>query len=137
MVTVCRIDLRCCCFFKSFSLPSIDAEHGDVFTWGYGILGLGPSVDYAKKPTRIPPTLFGKNEMNPNSRVMSISCGISHMAAINSDNDLFMWGRNKFGCLGLGHRDDQFFPLKTAVGAKVLKVTCGVDHSMALCKAFI
>lgn len=59
------------------------------------------------------------------------------MVAINSDNDLFSWGRNKFGCLGLGHDKDQFFPYKTLVGAKVQKVKCGVDHSIALCKTFI
>lgn len=112
-------------------------EDSNVFIWGYGILGLGPRVDYAKVPTLIPPTLFGKNEFNPESRVTSISCGISHMAAINSDDDLFMWGRNKFGCLGLGHKDDQLFPFKAAVGAKVLKVGCGVDHSVALCKPFM
>ncbi|KAG4070917.1 hypothetical protein HA402_011143 [Bradysia odoriphaga] len=112
-------------------------ENGNVFVWGYGILGLGPKVDYVKEPYRIPPTLFGRNEMSPDSRVTSISCGISHMAAINSDNDLYMWGRNKLGCLGLGHKDDQFFPLKIAVTAKVLKVSCGVDHTLALCKPFI
>lgn len=75
--------------------------------------------------------------MNPESRVTSICCGVSHMAAINSDNDLFMWGRNKFGCLGLGHTDDQFFPFKVSVAAKVFKVSCSVDHSLALCKPFI
>lgn len=112
-------------------------ENGDVFTWGYGILGLGPKVEYLEKPTRIPATLFGRNEMSPESRVTSIACGINHMAAINSDNDVYMWGRNKLGCLGLGHTDDKYFPLKTSITAKVLKVSCGVDHSLALCKAFI
>lgn len=121
---------------REFILPNF-SEYGDVFVWGYGILGLGPSVDYVKKPTLIPPTLFGKNELNPDCRVTSIACGISHMAAINSDDDLYMWGRNKLGCLGLGHTKDQFFPFKTSIGAKVFKVRCGVDHSLALCKPFI
>lgn len=112
-------------------------ESGDVFVWGFGILGLGPQVDYCKQATLIPPTLFGRNPFNPSNRVLSISCGLYHLSAINSDNDLFMWGRNKFGCLGLGHVKDQFFPYKALVGAKVHRVACGVDHTIALCKSFV
>lgn len=112
-------------------------EAGDMFVWGFGILGLGPEVDHIKSPTLIPPTLFGKNAFNSASRVLSIKAGLTHLAAINSDNDLFMWGRNKFGCLGLGHIKDQFFPYKALVGAKVERVFCGFDHTIALCKSFI
>lgn len=112
-------------------------EAGDVFVWGFGILGLGPQVEHLKQPTLIPPTLFGRNAFNLNNRVTSITSGMNHLAAINAENDLFMWGRNKFGCLGLGHQKDQFFPYKTLVGAKVERVACGVDHNIALCKSFI
>ena len=112
-------------------------ESGDVFVWGFGLLGLGPNVDYCKQPTLIPPTLFGRNPFNPENRVISINCGLNHLVAINTDNDLFTWGRNKFGCLGLGHEKDQFFPYKALVGAKVERVSCGVDHTLALCKSFI
>jgi alpha-tubulin suppressor-like RCC1 family protein len=119
----------------SFSMVMND--EGNVFVWGYGLLGFGPNVDFCKEPKLIPPTLFGRNSFNPENRVISINCGLYHMAAINSDNDLFMWGRNKFGCLGIGHDNDQYFPFKSLVGAKVHRVFCGVDHSIALCKLFI
>lgn len=112
-------------------------ENGDVFVWGYGLLGFGPNVEQLKIPKQIPATLFGRNEFNPNLRVTSIYSGISHIGAINDEDDLFMWGRNKFGCLGLGHKNDQYFPFKTVVGAKVYKISCGVDHTLALCKPFI
>lgn len=112
-------------------------DQGEVFVWGYGILGLGPSVEHRLKPTRIPSTLFGRNDFSPNSRITSIYSGISHMAAINSENDLYVWGKNKFACLGLGHENDQYFPFKASISAKVLKVSCGVDHTIALCKGFI
>lgn len=59
------------------------------------------------------------------------------MGAINSEHDLFMWGKNKYGCLGLGHKNDQFFPYKASVGAKVQKIACGADHTIAICKPFI
>lgn len=112
-------------------------EHGNVFVWGYGLLGLGPIVEYVRTPTVIPHTLFGCNELNPKSKVTSISCGANYMAAINDQNDLFIWGKNKFGALGLGHENDQYFPLKVSIGAQPLKLCCGFDHSVAYCKPFL
>lgn len=112
-------------------------DEGDVFTWGFGALGFGPNIEQSSIPKKIMPSLFGHSEFSKNCRVISITCGIFHMAAINSDGDLFMWGKNKFGHLGLGHTKDQYFPFKTAVNAKILKVSCGVDHNLAICKPFI
>ncbi|XP_067008826.2 RCC1-like G exchanging factor-like protein [Anabrus simplex] len=119
----------------SFCLVVNDA--GDVFVWGYGILGKGPNVDQSNKPTHIPSTLFGRNEFEPDTKVVSVSAGLSHLSAVTNHGTLYTWGRNRDGCLGLGHTKDQFFPLKVAVGARVLKVSCGVDHTVALCQPFV
>ncbi|ETN61051.1 regulator of chromosome condensation [Anopheles darlingi] len=112
-------------------------ENGDVFAWGYGILGFGPNVQHQPAPTLIPPTLFGRNEFAPNTRVVAIACGVTHSAAINDQHDLYMWGHNRYACLGLGHKNDQYFPFKVAINASVLKITCGVDHTIALCRGFV
>ncbi|XP_043277247.1 RCC1-like G exchanging factor-like protein [Venturia canescens] len=110
---------------------------GNVYVWGYGILGFGPEVLTVDKPTLIPPTLFGANPYDKNLKVSKICCGISHLGAVTNTGDLYMWGRNKFGFLGLGNRNDQFFPLKVAIGAQVKIVACRVDHTVTLCKPFI
>lgn len=47
-------------------------ENHQVIVWGYGILGVGPNVDYAKEPVIIPTQLFGRNEFNPDSQVMAV-----------------------------------------------------------------
>lgn len=112
-------------------------EEGLIYTWGYGILGFGPYVQQTSKPEQLLPPLFGSNDFADKVTVVSIGCGVFHMGAINSNGDLFMWGKNRFSCLGLGHKKDQFFPFKTAVNAKVLKVGFGVDHTIALCKGFV
>ncbi|XP_055603443.1 RCC1-like G exchanging factor-like protein [Uranotaenia lowii] len=112
-------------------------ENGDVFIWGYGILGFGPEVRHQATPKQIPATLFGRNDFNPNLKVRSICAGLTHCGAINEQDDLYMWGHNRYGCLGFGHKKDQLFPFKVAVSARVMKVSCGVDHSVALCKAFV
>ncbi|GBP51740.1 RCC1-like G exchanging factor-like protein [Eumeta japonica] len=112
-------------------------DHGDVFVWGFGLLGLGPNVQYAKSPKQIPPPMFGRNEFNPESMVVKVACGVGHLAAITNNGDLYTWGRNRHGCLGLGNAKDQQFPLKVSIGAHALKVQCSVDHTLALCKPFV
>ncbi|XP_071440814.1 RCC1-like G exchanging factor-like protein [Hetaerina americana] len=109
---------------------------GEVFVWGYGLLGLGPSADYSQKPLQIPPTLFGAGVFQETPKVEKVAAGLSYSVAILSNGDMYSWGHNTQGCLGLGHRKDQPFPLKVAVGAEVIKVSCGVDHLLALCRPF-
>lgn len=83
-----------------------------MFSWGYGLLGTGPVAELSRNPIHIPDTLFGKNDYQSDSTVIDITCGLYHSAAITNHGDLFIWGRNKNGCLGLGRPEDQFFPLK-------------------------
>ncbi|OAD54859.1 Williams-Beuren syndrome chromosomal region 16 protein like protein [Eufriesea mexicana] len=85
---------------------------GDVYVWGYGILGLGPEVQKVLQPTLIPSVLFGNNAYQKNTKVIKIYCGMSHLAAVINTGDMYMWGCNKFGSLGLGDCKDQYFPLK-------------------------
>lgn len=112
-------------------------ENRDLFAWGFGILGAGPEVQQSFKPVRIPETLFGKNAFSPDSRIEAIQCGVSHSVAITNYGDIFLWGRNRNGCLGLGNDKDQYFPLKVCIGAAVKKVSCGIDHTVAVCQPFI
>lgn len=112
-------------------------SEGDVYVWGYGILGFGPEVKRVLQPTLLAPVLFGRNAYEKNAKVIKIFCGTSHLAALTNLGDLYMWGCNKFGSLGLGHTKDQYFPLKVNIGAQVRKVACGVDHTVTLCKPFI
>ncbi|KAL1140993.1 hypothetical protein AAG570_000919 [Ranatra chinensis] len=111
-------------------------ECGDVFVWGYGILGVGPRIEMSGKPLQIPPTLFGRNEFQPETRVISVSCGLTHFMAINNHHNLYSWGRNRAGCLGIGHTRDQYFPYKVALSAHALSVSCGMDHTMVICRPF-
>lgn len=107
-----------------------------VFVWGFGILGKGPDMNRSREPTPIPPILFGRNQYNPETQVKSVYGGVFHMAAITSEGNLYTWGKNKWGQLGLGHIKDQYFPLQVSVGAAVKRVSCGVDHMVALCTPY-
>lgn len=61
-----------------------NAEEGNVFVWGYGILGKGPNLIETAVPEMIPPSLFGWSDFNPDIRVTHVHCGLSHFAALTS-----------------------------------------------------
>lgn len=83
-----------------------------MYVWGFGILGKGPKAQKSLTPTEIPPILFGRNDFQPTSKVVEVACGLHHLMAVTNTGDLYSWGHNRGGCLGLGHDDDQFFPMK-------------------------
>lgn len=111
-------------------------ENGEVFTWGYGILGLGPNVQATTIPTKLPSPLFGANEIDAGKKVVNLKCGVYSFAAITNRGDLYMWGKNKFGNLGFANKKDQFFPWRVCVPSEVLDVWCGVDHTVVRCVSF-
>lgn len=119
------------------TISMILTEKNEVYVWGFGILGKGIECNHSEIPSVIPCTLFGQNQFNPHVKVTSINCGVTTLAAITNIGDLYIWGKNSAGQLGLGHNLDQYYPLKVSIGAKVLKVFCGIDHTMALCRPFI
>ncbi|XP_043910067.1 RCC1-like G exchanging factor-like protein [Protopterus annectens] len=112
-------------------------DKGHVFVWGYGILGKGPDLSESRTPEMIPPTLFGQTEYSPNIRVSRIRCGLNHFAAVNDKGELFAWGKNVRGCLGIGRTEDQYFPWRVTVPGQVVDVACGVDHMVALAKSLV
>lgn len=111
-------------------------ENGEVFVWGFGLLGLGPKVEHCEHPTKIPDVLFGRNDFSPDNRVTAIYAGFSHFGAVTSSQTLYMWGENRSACLGVRHENNQLFPFQVAIGGLVQKIECGVDHTVAYCKPF-
>ena len=58
------------------------SDRGQVFVWGYGILGKGPELGHSDVPTMIPEPLFGRNEVQPDTTVVDIECGLGHFVAL-------------------------------------------------------
>ncbi|KAL0480416.1 E3 ubiquitin-protein ligase HERC [Acrasis kona] len=84
------------------SAAAVDKD-GRVFTWGRGLngaLGHGSEDDLF-----VPKQVTAIEEEN----IVSVSCGSSHMAAINHLGELFTWGNNYLGPLGriLGRSKDK------------------------------
>ncbi|XP_052764495.1 RCC1-like G exchanging factor-like protein [Mya arenaria] len=111
-------------------------EKGEVYVWGFGVLGKGPKVDVLTRPSLLPPPLFGRNELSPDVRVKQIKSGISHFGAVTDAGDLYIWGKGKHGSLGIYKTDVQYFPLKVSIPALIHRVELGVDHTVALCTSY-
>lgn len=120
-----------------------------MFVWGFGILGKGPNLSESSTPEKLPSTLFGQSEFNPDVKVTRIHCGLNHFAAVTSmslhtiiflliisddltsvprmmyvywfvntgQGELFVWGKNVRGCLGIGRPEDQYFPWRVSTGS--------------------
>lgn len=114
----------------------INAE-GNAYVWGFGLLGKGPDFQQADYPSLIPPGIFEAAEFNESNPLKSINCGLMHSAIVSERGDLYTWGANDFGQLGLASlaKQVQYFPLRVNIPAKVEQISLGVDHSGAVCKA--
>eukprot|EP00058_Branchiostoma_floridae_P011700 XP_002597188.1 hypothetical protein BRAFLDRAFT_276208 [Branchiostoma floridae] len=112
-------------------------DQGQVYVWGYGILGKGPNLEETPIPEQLPEALFGQNDFNPDVTVKEIKAGLNSFAAVTTSGDLYTWGVNKYGCLGLGHLNDQYFPWRVSLPGNVITVDCGVDHMVAVIKSLL
>uniref|UniRef100_A0A674DWX4 Regulator of chromosome condensation (RCC1) and BTB (POZ) domain containing protein 1 n=1 Tax=Salmo trutta TaxID=8032 RepID=A0A674DWX4_SALTR len=102
---------------------------GEVFAWGYNNCGQVGSGATANQPTprRVTNCLQGKV-------VMGIACGQTSSMAVLDNGEVFGWGYNGNGQLGVGNNGNQLTPCRLAAlqGLCVLQITSGYAHSLAL-----
>jgi alpha-tubulin suppressor-like RCC1 family protein len=115
---------------------------GLVYTWGDNRRGQCAQqyVDSAgavvSAPTRVQ---FGPEKNNV--CITSISCGWSHMLAMERSGNVYSWGRSDMGQLGVTIKPpltgstgvfEVDFPQFRPPDARVVKIACGSEHSMAV-----
>jgi alpha-tubulin suppressor-like RCC1 family protein len=92
-------------------------------------LGLGETKD------RENPTLVEALKDTP---IVHVACGKYHSAAVSSDGDVYVWGLESSGQLGLGSaRTKAHTPTKVEAlsGKGVTQLSCGMYHTLALTAA--
>uniref|UniRef100_A0A7E4V679 Williams-Beuren syndrome chromosomal region 16 protein n=1 Tax=Panagrellus redivivus TaxID=6233 RepID=A0A7E4V679_PANRE len=104
---------------------------GLVYSWGAQILGFGPQVTSLPKPMLLDPPLFG-TATNDDSTIQRVYSSCFSLGAQTVKGNFYVWGINRFGSLGLGHAEDQFFPFQVFVPGSVKSVSLGPDHSLYL-----
>ncbi|KAG8373663.1 hypothetical protein BUALT_Bualt11G0047600 [Buddleja alternifolia] len=105
-------------------------ERGDVYATGlndFGQLGISNSQNYSTEPIRVSGIL---------KEVIKISAGYHHSAAITVDGELYMWGKNANGQLGLGKKAEKIVPVPCKVecldGVTIKTASLAFEHSIAV-----
>ncbi|KAF0682697.1 Aste57867_25215 [Aphanomyces stellatus] len=129
--------------YISMISPTCVPEQGHVYTWGRrdnGQLGLGRKwlhleieTDGASSftPTRIDPAQFG------NEKVVQVSAGAFHTAAVTETGAVFTWGKEDYGMLGVGHTADIHKPRKVTLfdSEPAIRVSCGGWHTAVVTRS--
>lgn len=110
------------------------SDEGFVYTWGqgnYGRLGVGTIRNYSYAV----PVQTGIDAGILNN-VVKIGVGSFHTMAVTSYNDVYVWGRNNVGQLGVGDTEDKYYPVLAECDFvednPILDVTGGDYHSIIL-----
>ncbi|XP_059428338.1 ultraviolet-B receptor UVR8-like isoform X2 [Corylus avellana] len=102
---------------------------GCVYAFGGNQFGqLGTGADQAEDLPRLldAPSLKSKH-------AKLVSCGARHSAVLTEDGQLFSWGWNKYGQLGLGDSTDRNEPSQVSIdGCRPKNVACGWWHTLLL-----
>ncbi|XP_030007491.1 probable E3 ubiquitin-protein ligase HERC6 [Sphaeramia orbicularis] len=104
---------------------------GGVFSWGAGEdgqLGLLPDPECDQyRPSGVPLPLPVP--------VIQVACGNSHSLALTKGGDVFSWGQNSHGQLGLGKEVSlQYTPvlIHSLIGVAVSQIAAGAEYTLVL-----
>uniref|UniRef100_A0A8C0SA14 RCC1 and BTB domain containing protein 2 n=1 Tax=Canis lupus familiaris TaxID=9615 RepID=A0A8C0SA14_CANLF len=102
---------------------------GEVFAWGYNNSGQVGSGSTANQP--IPRRVTGCLQ---NKVVVNIACGQMCSMAVVNTGEVYVWGYNGNGQLGLGSSGNQPTPCRIAAlqGIRIQRVACGYAHTLVL-----
>jgi hypothetical protein len=99
---------------------------GNIYCWGREYLGNGKSDHYNVNKPEL-------NKYLSDEQVIDICCGEYHTLVLTNSGEVYAWGQNKSGQIGNG-MSNQLIPIKVNGfnGEKVIQISCGYHHSMAL-----
>jgi alpha-tubulin suppressor-like RCC1 family protein len=108
---------------RSLSLPPAIIA---IWTSGLGIYGeLARGDRVSNSPLALATRLLGVT-------IRSVACGDFHVLAVSDAGQLFSWGDNQYGQLGLGDRRNRVRVTAVLVPFVVRKAACGAQHSALL-----
>lgn len=118
------------------SRPRVGNDTFKTIALGDGNTGLAISSDgslYSITKTTSPPTRIGTStNWEKISASLSIYDGYYVLAAINSDNELYVWGYGPNYQIGNGSSNSQTTPIQIGPANSWSKIVIGQDHTLAI-----
>lgn len=102
------VSINCC---QATSM--VITDDGEVYGWGHnnvGQLGVKSANQYLHPDHGLNnvPNLVGIT-------IQKIACGCTHVLALSDKGDLYVWGGNDFGQLGVGNKINGFSPVQLVI----------------------
>jgi alpha-tubulin suppressor-like RCC1 family protein len=101
-------------------------QNGSLWAWGSNLYG-------AVRPSEAVLGSFAPTEIivSQADSIVALASGTYHGLALSSQGNLWTWGLNSEGQLGLGHKQPVFAPQRVFLG-DIVSVSAGEGHSLAL-----
>lgn len=119
----CKVQQIACTKYNSFIL----SLSGQVFSWGETTNALGRVLE-RRDDARVPKLIHDLKS----KFIVSISCGESHVLALDFSKQVFSWGFNKFGQLGQGDQSDRNLPAAIDSIRNIIKISASCNFSYAI-----
>ncbi|XP_021888390.1 ultraviolet-B receptor UVR8-like isoform X3 [Carica papaya] len=105
------------------------STEGRVYAFGGNQFGqLGTGTDHAETS----PKLLDAPSLD-NKHAIVVSCGARHTIILTEDGQVYSWGWNKYGQLGLGDSTDRNTPSLIQInGCRPKNIACGWWHTLLL-----
>jgi len=102
---------------------------GDIFSWGQnncGQIGSGNTTNQST-PRKVTASFGGR-------KVVGVTCGQTSSMAVLENGEVYGWGYNGNGQLGLGNNINQLNPCRVTAlqGVVITSVVCGYAHTLAI-----
>ncbi|XP_018318327.1 RCC1 and BTB domain-containing protein 1, partial [Mycetomoellerius zeteki] len=102
-------------------------ESGEVYAWGvndYRIQEKSSDITMDQATLNTPKqvtTIFNRK------KIVYISCGTTFTMAVTENGEVYSWGENNVGQLGIGNYENQTMPMEISSlkGTVIVKVACG------------
>lgn len=84
------------------------------------------------RQTRIPETYTPTKVESIHTEITFVGCGASHTCCVDINGDIWVFGSNEQGQLGLGNNLPQYYPKKLDFTFNIIEISCGKAHTVCL-----
>ncbi|KAL4527306.1 hypothetical protein Ndes2526B_g08991 [Nannochloris sp. 'desiccata'] len=126
--TMCLPALRVCQVSAGGMHSLALTEDGNLWTWGEPWGSFSMTID--RRPHRV--EVEGPEEIVDRGGFVAIACGAFHNLALTATGEIYSFGLNDYGQLGLGHTASVTAPQRIVDGLEgvtVAEISCGGWHS--------